>query len=38
VKCHLIQAYQEHEVIGRYGQIRKAAFEELKAKIIQSLF
>ena len=38
VKCHLIQAYQENEVTGRYGQVRKAAFEELKEKVIQSLF
>ena len=38
VKCHLIQAYQEHEIIGRHGQIKKSAFEELKTKIIQSLF
>lgn len=38
VKCYLIQAYSEREIIGRHGQIRKAAFEELKAQIIQSLF
>ncbi|MBI5219802.1 MAG: type II toxin-antitoxin system PemK/MazF family toxin [Bacteroidia bacterium] len=38
VKCQLIQAFNENEITGRYGYIKKEPFEKLKQKIIESIF
>lgn len=38
VKCQLIQAFSESEIVGRHGAIKKVPFEKLKQKIIDSIF
>lgn len=38
VKCQLIQAYSEDEVIKRHGMIKQKYFEEILNKMIASVF
>lgn len=38
VKCQLIQAYQENEIINRFGSMNIDAFEKLKDKFFDSVF
>ena len=37
-KCQLIQAYEESEIISRFGSFKNDAFEKLKRKIFETVF
>ncbi len=38
VKCQLIQAYQEKEILSRYGSMNKEPFDKLIDKLMVSVF
>jgi len=38
VKCQLIQAYEEFEIMGRYGKVKAPYFNKLLKKLFDSVF
>ncbi|MFC2092665.1 type II toxin-antitoxin system PemK/MazF family toxin [Bacteroidota bacterium] len=38
VKCQLIQAYKENEILNRFGSMGKEHFDKLIEKLFQSVF
>jgi mRNA-degrading endonuclease toxin of MazEF toxin-antitoxin module len=37
-KCHLIQSFKPYEIISKRGTVTAKAFEEIKEKVLDSLF